>query len=104
VARACPGWVYIVFEIWGLGLAWDVVVLCKMLGEGSGRGRAHRQAECRAHVLWHLSVSSVHQSNRTEGLEDPEVLAADCDVVYEDCFHVTESLLLERSCSPLTSV
>jgi hypothetical protein len=64
---------------------------------------AHRQDDCRQNILAHLTTSGNHFVRRGQG-ENAEEAAMEADVEHEDCLHVTESLLLERSCSPLTSV
>jgi hypothetical protein len=64
---------------------------------------AHRQEDCRQNILQHLTASGNHHNKRAQGLEPGEAAAA-ADIEFEDCLHATESLLLERSCSPLTNV
>jgi hypothetical protein len=64
---------------------------------------AHRQEDCRVRIMDHLATSGNHSEHRAVGL-DPEVAALECNVQYEECLHVAVPLLLERSCSPLTSV
>ena len=64
---------------------------------------AHRQEDCRQNILRHLQNPGNPDMFRASGV-DPVAAAMEAYVEYEDCLHVTESLLLERSCSPLTKV
>jgi hypothetical protein len=64
---------------------------------------AHRQDDCRQNIMSHLATSGNHAVQREQG-ESPMEGAMAAVVEHEDCLHVTESLLLERSCSPLISV
>jgi hypothetical protein len=62
-----------------------------------------RQDDCRQNILQHLVASGNHFQRRAAG-EDPSEAAGSAEIAYEECLHFTQSLLLERSCSPLTSV
>jgi hypothetical protein len=62
-----------------------------------------RQDDCRQNIMHHLTTSGNHfQRRAVVGGDDPADAAGAADIIYEDCLHFAQSLLLERSCSPLT--